>query len=80
MIHHEKITATLVSERESDSGVGDFDVIEDGDGFHVYDGRDGLNVATCTTLADATAEAYRLAEQFDADRRAKGWSHDNTQA
>lgn len=70
-IHHEKIEAECLAERERDGGVGAFDVIETRDGFTVYEGSDVR--ATCDTLAEAIAEAQAEADDFDRRRRANGW-------
>lgn len=70
-IHHERIEAECLAERERDGGVGAFDVIEDSDGFMVYD--EARVVATCATLDEAVREAQAQADAFDRRRRANGW-------
>lgn len=74
MRHHEAITATTATQAETDTGTGVFDVLEDEDGFHVFDGGAGLIVATLPTLDAAREAAADKADAFDIARLiAKGW-------
>lgn len=74
-IHHEAWNALSATEQERESGIGVFDVIEDRDGFAIYDGAAGMVVETCNTLAKANREAQRLADSFDAERKARAPSY-----
>jgi GH24 family phage-related lysozyme (muramidase) len=62
MIHHEKISAETASESGE---AGHFDVIEESDGFNVYDCGAGLYLSNHGTLEDAIASATEEAKQYD---------------
>jgi len=62
-IHHECVAAEGASES---GGEGRFDVIENDEGFMIYNGTTGLyETGVFDTLDLAVAEAQRLADVFD---------------
>ena len=61
-IHHEALSALKA---DPDGGKGTFDVIEDADGFNVYDNGQGLVTSIWPTLDEAVSKARELADTFD---------------
>lgn len=70
MIHHDTISARLVSEADAAAGVGNFDVIEDSAGsFSVVEGAVSRYIVTDVTRDQAYAVAQRHADGMDSELR-----------
>lgn len=65
-IHHDTIAA---AHADDEGGSGRFDVIEEDDGFSIYNGQTGMyELDTFPTLDAAVARAECMAIRFDAAR------------
>ena len=64
-IHHDTLSARYADEARR---AGYFDVIEETDGFYVYDCFIGMyRGGRSDSLADATEQAQKLVDEYDAE-------------